>query len=105
MLLAAAGTLALAGISYGIYTVIGSGEGGIFVVQNIRGILSKLSEEELDELTILAEERTRKIRLARRPKRIYLVRHGESLGQVDGSTYKHIADTRVPVRDSLFAKF
>jgi broad specificity phosphatase PhoE len=37
--------------------------------------------------------------LARRPVRMYLVRHGESQGQIDAATYSRISDNEVPITD------
>ncbi len=35
--------------------------------------------------------------IAKRPKRIILVRHGESRGNVDETLYGHLADSKIPL--------
>lgn len=39
------------------------------------------------------------IEIAKRPKRIILVRHGESRGNVDETIYGHLADSKIPLTE------
>jgi hypothetical protein len=61
-------------------------------------LLSNWKDEDFTHI----ERRIVQWRMARRPKRIILVRHAQSAGQLDEALFRSIPDNRIPVRFQLW---
>ena len=51
----------------------------------------------IDQLCAYIHYRTTRLKISRRPRRIILIRHGQSVGNDDKSVYAHIPDNRIPL--------
>lgn len=66
-------------------------------VDSLLAQLSSLSAEDLDTVIERLQPLLQAHRLSHRPQRIILVRHGESLGNLDKAAYERIPDSKIPL--------